>query len=187
MLSLTRPGSDRLEELRRAAGGDEPTYAPLGSTITGSTPAGFGSAAHHRYLSDADWDLARESVRSWAGHRAARIEIAPDRPPIRPGTDVAMAVPVLGLHVTAVCRIVAVVDEADSFGFAYGTLPHHPERGEEVFLVSRRPMGVRFEIRSFSRPNAWFTRIGAPIGSRLQALITERYLDGLTAASLPQA
>ena len=36
------------------------------------------------------------------------------------------------------CRIVSVFKEVDSFGFAYGTLPGHPERGEESFVLERR-------------------------------------------------
>ena len=38
-------------------------------------------------------------------------------------------------------EVVAVVDEPDRQGFAYGTLTGHPLRGEEAFIVERLPDG----------------------------------------------
>jgi uncharacterized protein (UPF0548 family) len=46
---------------------------------------------------------------------------------------------VAAIRLRAPCRIVYVIDEPDRRGFAYGTLPGHPERGEEAFIISRRP------------------------------------------------
>jgi uncharacterized protein (UPF0548 family) len=44
--------------------------------------------------------------------------------------------------------------DPDRYGFAYGTLPAHPEEGEELFLVTRGGDDtVRFEITAFSRPH----------------------------------
>jgi uncharacterized protein (UPF0548 family) len=34
------------------------------------------------------------------------------------------------------CRVVYTVSEADRQDFAYGTLPGHPEQGEEAFVVT---------------------------------------------------
>ncbi len=39
----------------------------------------------------------------------------------------------------APCRVVYVIDEPDRRGFAYGTLPGHPESGEELFAVRYDP------------------------------------------------
>ena len=80
----------------------------------------------------------------------------------------------------AACRIVAVVDEPDRYGFAYGTLPAHPEEGEELFLVTRADDGtVRFEITVFSRPHDLLTRLGGPIARRVQQHASRRYLEGM--------
>ena len=50
-------------------------------------------------------------------------------------------------------------------GFAYGTLPGHPENGEEAFVVSMSPdQVVRFEIQAFSRPGGPLVRLVGPIG-----------------------
>jgi uncharacterized protein (UPF0548 family) len=50
-----------------------------------------------------------------------------------------------GLWAPAPCRVIYVVDQADQFGFAYGTLPGHPETGEVAFMVARTvPRGSIF-------------------------------------------
>jgi len=74
-----------------------------------------------------------------------------------------------------------VIDEPDRKGFAYGTLPGHPERGEESFVVERRPdESVWLTIRSFSRPaNRWFWA-AYPLLRMMQAIFTERYKRALT-------
>ena len=43
----------------------------------------------------------------------------------------------------APCRVVYVIDEPDIRGFAYGTLPGHPESGEERFVGAPRPEHLR--------------------------------------------
>lgn len=73
------------------------------------------------------------------------------------------------------------MDEPDRVGFAYGTLPGHPECGEQSFVVTRDETGaVWFTIRAFSRPARWFSRLGAPVTRVLQRLATRRYLRALT-------
>lgn len=78
-------------------------------------------------------------------------------------------------------RVVYVVDEADRKGFAYGTLPGHPERGEESFVVERRPDdSVWLVIRAFSRPASAMFWAAYPALRMLQALFTARYERALT-------
>jgi len=51
---------------------------------------------------------------------------------------------------------------AEQFGFAYGTLPGHPERGEERFLVEwdRTDGSVWYDLLAVSRPAHWMARVG---------------------------
>lgn len=75
------------------------------------------------------------------------------------------------------CRVVWTVEEPDRIGFAYGTLPGHPECGEESFVVSMDAAGdVWFEVAAFSRLAAWYARLGRPVAALLQHLAIERYL-----------
>jgi uncharacterized protein (UPF0548 family) len=78
-------------------------------------------------------------------------------------------------------RVVYVIDEPDRKGFAYGTLPGHPERGEESFVVERRTdESVWLTIRAFSRPSNRFFWAAYPVLRMMQAIFTERYKRALT-------
>jgi uncharacterized protein (UPF0548 family) len=79
------------------------------------------------------------------------------------------------------CRVVYVVDEPTRKGFAYGTLPGHPERGEEAFIVEYRDDdSVWLTLRAFSRPSNAFFWISYPALRLLQAWFTNRYERALT-------
>ena len=87
---------------------------------------------------------------------------------------------VRSLALAAPCRIVGVTDGPDRWGFAYGTLPGHPEQGEEAFIVSMADDGdVRFEIRAFSRPGDPLIRMLGPLARSVQAWGTRGYLRSL--------
>ena len=70
------------------------------------------------------------------------------------------------------CRIIYVLDEQEPVrrvGFAYGTLPDHVEKGEERFSIEwSSDDRVWYDIRSFSQPNFWMTRLAYPLTRRLQ-------------------
>jgi len=88
------------------------------------------------------------------------------------------------LWAPAPCGVVYVVEEADQFGFAYGTLPGHPEKGEVAFTVSRDGVGaVDFRVASFSRTVDPLARLGTPITRWIQKRVTRRYLTALPEAA----
>ncbi len=94
-----------------------------------------------------------------------------------------MLLRLMGGYVTATARIVYVVDEPDRFGFAYGTLPLHPVRGEEAFMVSRDAGGnVTYSIDVFSKPNHLLTRLGRPFSRLVQKSTTRRYMRSMQEA-----
>lgn len=92
--------------------------------------------------------------------------------------EVSAVVQVRLVFLPAPARVVYVVDEPDVRGFAYGTLPGHPECGEERFAVRRDPAtsAVFAEVTAFSRPAAWWTKIGGPMVLMAQRVIAKRYL-----------
>ena len=76
--------------------------------------------------------------------------------------------------------VVAVVQEQDRAGLAYGTLDGHPISGEEAFLVRRDADGtVWFTLRSLSRraPGAWGSAY--PLILIAQRVFRRRYLRAL--------
>ena len=83
--------------------------------------------------------------------------------------------------VMAPCRIVDVVDEASRYAFAYGTLPSHPECGEELFDVTLSDDGtVTFTVTAFSKPATFLPKVGALIARLVQLRATRRFLDALS-------
>jgi uncharacterized protein (UPF0548 family) len=78
----------------------------------------------------------------------------------------------LGFWWLNACRIVYVIDEAAPirrFGFAYGTLPAHVERGEERFCIEQDSQGaVWYDLSAFSRPHFWPVRMAKPLARALQ-------------------
>ena len=70
------------------------------------------------------------------------------------------------------CRIVYLLDETSPvrrYGFAYGTLPGHAERGEERCSVEwHSDDTVWYDLLAFSRPSHWLLWLGYPWVRRLQ-------------------
>jgi uncharacterized protein (UPF0548 family) len=82
--------------------------------------------------------------------------------------------------VIAPCRIVYVIDDADRCGFAYGTLPGHPESGEEAFVLElREDTTITLTITALSRPATTLAKFAGPIGRGIQGFVTARYLRAL--------
>ena len=161
------------------------TYADVGATA-GQLPLGY----HHQMLSEpigygrAQFEAAVRCLMSWEMH--ARAGLHPQVSDLRVQRG---SVAVLRLHVGPVnlhvpVRVVRVLDEPRWQGFAYGTLPGHPERGEESFVVELAQDGtVFFHLVAFSRPGRWFTRLGGPVARASQLLISERYLAAVREAA----
>ena len=111
--------------------------------------------------------------------RGAGLRVPAATPRAAEGSSVVASFGVGPLRVPVPCRVVYVIDEPDRQGFAYGTLAGHPERGEELFLLTREDGVITFSIVAFSRPATLLTRLGGPVGHWVQDRITERYLRAL--------
>ena len=178
MLTLRRPTPERLTQLVGTQRSKTFTYEPVGATLTGRIPSGYRYEKFVALIGDGPnlFFRAREALEDWRPQRGAGLSVAADGP-LAGGTTVALAAPLpLGFAI-AVCKVVDVVDEPDRFGFAYGTLPEHPEEGEELFLLERDGSGkVVFRIEVFSRPHQTLARLASPAARRLQTSATHRYL-----------
>lgn len=154
-------------------------YAPVGLLAAAAVPVGF-HRVHHRVQvgHGAHQRLAVASaLLGFRLHQTAGITV-PSNAEAVAGATVSMRFPLGPLGLPAPCRVLWDLDEPDRTGFAYGTLKGHPEQGEESFLVTIDPSEqVWFEVSALSRPARWFSRLGAPVARRVQAMITQRYLD----------
>jgi uncharacterized protein (UPF0548 family) len=177
---FTRHDGDRLlDEMRQA----ELTYPEVGATNFG-LPAGY-KHGHHQRTVGAGWDdfaKATDGIRRWASHTAAGVKPYVNIPIEVGGTALFVArLAIVELRIA--CRIVSVIDEANRFGFSYGTLPCHPEIGEERFIVERNleTDSVEMRIDVFWKPGHWLSTLSGPIAPLLQHRYTNRYLDGMVA------
>ncbi len=103
---------------------------------------------------------------------------------LEPGTVVAVLIRHLGFWSLNGCRVVYTRDGDTRFGFAYGTLTNHAERGEELFEVTmeHETGEVTYRIRAASRPRAALAKAGYPIARLLQARFRR---DSVRAMSSP--
>jgi uncharacterized protein (UPF0548 family) len=152
------------------------TYAEVSATRHRPLPAGY---AHIDRITDlglgrTTFERAAAALMTWQMHRRAGLAVAADSPPAEGQTVLAG----FGRPVCVVipCRVVYVVDEDRRRGFGYGTLPGHPEHGEESVIVTHDADDhVRLHITAFSRPGSRLNRLTQPIDHWLQARATHRY------------
>jgi uncharacterized protein (UPF0548 family) len=162
--------------------GAELTYSDVGATLAGKCPEGFHHDRYEAVLGEGreTFERAVTGLKTWKAHRLPGMRVFPEHQEIRSGATVVviLGTPIASLVVP--CRIVGVVDGQTRWGFAYGTLPGHPEQGEESFAVSMAPDGsVHFEIEAFSRPADLLVRLSGPIGRGVQRGGTGAYLQAL--------
>jgi uncharacterized protein (UPF0548 family) len=99
---------------------------------------------------------------------------------VGPGDSAVLGIPFGPFRLKAPVRVVYIVREPKRRGFAYGTLPGHPERGEEGWIVEQREDGsVWITVRAFSRPGGpgWWAVY--PVLRIVQEVYTRRYLRAL--------
>lgn len=170
MWHLTRPDDATVERFLARERGLAFSYPDAGCSREGRAPAGFVVDHHRERLGHgaATFERAAEALRAWQMFPAPWTAIVPARAPIAAGSVVGVLVHA-GVWWTSSARIVYVIDEPRRFGFAYGTLPGHVERGEERFSVEwRGDDSVWYDLRAFSRPRLWAARLGRPLTRQLQ-------------------
>ncbi len=136
---------DLLDPARAAALARRPfTYPEVGASdgLPDRVPEGYVAFSRSRRLARRDFEGATEDLLRWQVQRRAGLRVQSSTPRIERDTVVEMRLGVGPAALRIPCRVVSVVDEADRQAFAYGTLPGHPETGEEVFVLTRDPEGA---------------------------------------------
>ena len=180
---ITRPpNAERLRRLHREQSQADVTYSHAGATRDAEFPAGYHHDRYEISLGHGDEVFRRgvEGLRRWVGHEGAGVRVTPADAAIEEGSTVVMVLPLGPLRALASCRVLYVVDEPERFGFAYGTLPLHPEQGEESFFIERdNDDTVWFRVAAFSRPAALMARLGSPVSRVIQRRVTNGYLRAM--------
>jgi uncharacterized protein (UPF0548 family) len=162
------------------------TYDAVGTARSGAVPDGFRGAHRSAVVGTgrADFERAAAAVLDWRAQRGAGLRVRATGPSSRPGTVVVLTAGLPRFGYDIPCRVVWAATDGDERGFAYGTLPGHPESGEECFLVRLTPTGdVVYEIRVFFRLASPLARLGGPVSLLAQRLATDRYVAAIRRAA----
>ncbi len=124
------------------------------------------------------FEQAKAAIRRWQMFNLGWVQLCWPHAPIGVGTTVGVLANPFGFWSLNACRIVYLIDETvaeadaavERYGFAYGTLPDHVERGEERFMVEWRHADdtVWYDILAFSHPQQWWAKPGYPVVRQFQ-------------------
>jgi uncharacterized protein (UPF0548 family) len=174
LISVHKPTDAGIAEFLERQRAAAFTYREVGAT-RGDPPRGYAIDRHSAVLGsgEAAFQAARQAIDRWTMFDVDWVEIHKPDGPLSPGANIAVLARVLGVWYLNACRIVYLIDdmgEIEVYGFAYGTLPNHAERGEERFTVTwdHSDDSVRYEQFAFSRPNTVLTRLNYPLARTAQ-------------------
>ena len=183
MFKISEPTERDVEEFIAERRNLPFTYAEVGATNT-TPPAGY-NVDHNRIQlgnSEATYKRAVEALKYWQQFDLGWVTIVPRGVTVETGATVAVKARAFGTWSLSACRVVYVINEPRRFGFAYGTLPDHVERGEERFLIEWLPDdSVWYDILAFSRPQHPLVKLSSPLARRLQKRFARESLSRIVA------
>lgn len=106
------------------------TYSETGATA-GVLPGGYHHLRRTVQIGTGRqvFTTAAAALAGWQVHARAGLRVSASSATAVPGGLLVLRLGVAAITVRAPCRVVYVIDKPDRRGFAYGTLPGHPERG----------------------------------------------------------
>jgi uncharacterized protein (UPF0548 family) len=162
------------------------TYPEVGATNT-TPPAGY-NVDHNRIRlgeGEATYQRAVEALKKWRHFDLGWVTIVPRGVEVKAGSTLAVKARAFGTWSLNACRVVYVIDESRRFGFAYGTLPDHVERGEERFLIEWLPDdSIWYDILAFSRPQHPLVKLSFPVARILQKQFARDSLARMTSVAV---
>ena len=174
MFTLSEPSEREIERYLSSQSHLPFSYSEVGATHS-TRPAGY-TLDHNRIQLGSGivvYERAVDALKQWRQFELGWVTIAPRGVKLERDATVAVKAWACGMWSLNACRVVYVIDEQEPmrrFGFAYGTLPDHIERGEERFLIEwdQRDDSVWYDILAFSRPRHPLVRAGFPVARMLQ-------------------
>ena len=158
------------------------TYDQVGRT-SGVLPDGYVNLKRRMIIGrgmDRFVDASR-ALFGWQMHLRSGLRVATSSPRVKHDAIVMLGIGVGPFRLNAPCKVVYIIDEPNRQGFAYGTLPGHPESGEEAFVIEHADDdSVIFDITAFSKPASDLATLTGPLGRLAQRRMTARYLRSLS-------
>ena len=189
MISFLRPSVPQIQTYLSTQHRQPFSYDFPGETCSTPTPRRGWNIDHARVLlghGESCFDCARRAIDAWRMFPSELTTVhcsAASTPPPRAAQTVAILYRAALLHLWLLfpARVVYLLDETTRenetaihrYGFAYGTLPDHPERGEERFLVewNESDNTVHYDLLAISQSHHWLARIGYLYTRREQARV----------------
>ena len=178
MFLLTKPNDERIRQFLSSQKDKPFSYSDAGIAAHQSRlsyPRGYVHDHNRIKLGEgADaFRRAAEALRRWEMFNVGWLHVCWPDAPIEIGTTVAVLADLRGFWSLNACRIARVFDEEAEvrrYGFAYGTLPEHVERGQESFIVEWNTIddSVWYDLSAYSRPNQLLAKLGYPVTRALQ-------------------
>jgi uncharacterized protein (UPF0548 family) len=168
--SILMPKDEKLSDFLQTQNKKPFSYPNIGATQT-ELQKGYDNDESFIYLGDGEevWNNAKKALTNWKHFPPSWTQIFPSTTPIEKAENVAVLFRLFGIWWINSARIVYTIDEKNKFGFAYGTLPGHLEKGEECFWIKRDKKGnVFYYIKAFSKPAYWFVRLAYPLARMYQ-------------------
>jgi uncharacterized protein (UPF0548 family) len=173
MWYLSKPDRKKIRQFLSAEGTKQFSYPHVGASRE-QAPAGY-TVDHNRIQLGEGADVferAAHAIRQWKMFDMPWIDLCWPDTPIKVGAAVAVLISHFGFWSLNACRIVYEIEEhgpCEKYGFAYGTLPEHGERGEERFSVEYHAgdQSVWYDLYAFSRPGP-MARLAYPLARALQ-------------------
>jgi uncharacterized protein (UPF0548 family) len=162
------------------------TYDEVGATRSGPLPPGYAHTEHAAVVGHGQeaFDRAVAAVFDWRAQRAAGLRVRASGPPTEPRTVVVLTAGLPWFGYDIPCRVIWAQTSGPAQGFGYGTLPGHPESGEEAFVVERGDDdAVVFRTRVFSRLASPLARLGGPLSRAVQQAALHRYVAAIEQAA----
>jgi uncharacterized protein (UPF0548 family) len=171
MFLISKPDKAAIQSFLDAAGSQSFSYPEVGASKAAS-PTGYNVDHNRTKLGTGAgaFEKAKRAVRHWKMFDLPWIDLCWPDTPLEAGQNVAILAGHFGFYSLNASRIVYTIDEADRFGFAYGTMTEHVVIGEERFSVEldQETGEVWYDLLAFSRPGHILARLGFPLGRHLQ-------------------
>lgn len=175
MFSFRDPSDDAIRRFLSSQRDLPFSYKEIGASREGEAPPGYAVDSYWVKLGEGPeaYERAVEALRGWRQLDLSWIRrFSPDAP-VEVGTTVGVCARHYGFWSLNPARIVYLIEETgdvERFGFGYGTLPGHAERGEERFSVewNREDGSVHYDVFAFSRPKHSLAWLGYPFTRALQ-------------------
>ena len=166
MFTLTEPSAETIRNFISSQTNAPFSYAEVGATQS-ELPSGY-TVDHNRIQLGHGAEVFQcgvEALQQWRQFDLGWVTVVPRGVKLEQNAVVAVKARSGVLWSLSAARVIYLIDEEEPirrFGFAYGTLLDHVERGEERFLIewNKKDDTVWYDILAFSQPRHPMVRAG---------------------------